>query len=60
MTDERQLKRVETDGVKAEFLTPQEQAAQDARTVEKSKLKKNRSLSKFLRVFGVTTEDRPT
>ena len=58
MAEERDLKSYTVDGVTETYLTPEEQAAEDRRQVEKTALKK-KSFKNFFRMFKITTADRP-
>lgn len=59
MTDDRDIKSVTSDGQTTTFLTPAEQAQEDRRQAERTALKKRKRLSNFLRMFRITTGDRP-
>lgn len=55
----RDIKSTTNDGQQVTYLSPEEQAQEDRRQAEKSGLKKTKRLSNFLRMFRVSTQDRP-
>jgi hypothetical protein len=56
---QRDVKTTKVDGTETTFLTPQEQAAKDARVAEETKLARSNPLQSFFRVHKTTTQDRP-
>lgn len=56
---QRDVKTTKVDGTETTFLTPQEQAAKDARAAEETKLVRSNPLQSFFRITKTSTQDRP-
>ena len=56
---QRDVASLTNDGHSVQFVSPSEQAREDQRRAERCGLKRNRSLAGFLRMFRISTKDRP-